>query len=72
MKKCACVGDYCEQFHSNFIYRSPTGDFNYFLNQLESILNITYKTSTTTSIILCGDINIRGLLKKYRTLIFPA
>jgi len=41
------------------IYRSPTGDFNYFLNQLESILNITYKTST--HIILCGDININYL-----------
>jgi len=38
------------------IYRSPTGDFNYFLNQIESILNKTCKTST--HIILCGDFNV--------------
>jgi len=45
---------------SNFtticIYRSPTGNFTYFLNQLESILNEMYKTST--KLILCGDFNI--------------
>jgi len=38
------------------IYRAPTGNFTYFLNQLESILNIFCKTST--NIILCGDFNI--------------
>ena len=38
------------------IYRSPTGDFRYFLNQIESILNKTCKTST--HIILCGDFNV--------------
>ena len=37
-------------------YRSPTGDFNYFLNQLELVLNQLYKVSTT--IDLCGDFNI--------------
>jgi len=41
------------------IYRSPTGDLNYFLNQLESILNKICKTSTQT--ILCGDIDINYL-----------
>jgi exonuclease III len=37
-------------------YRSPTGNFPYFLNQLELILNKIYKIST--EIILCGDFNI--------------
>jgi exonuclease III len=37
-------------------YRSPTGNFPYFLNQSEIILNKIYKTST--EIILCGDLNI--------------
>jgi hypothetical protein len=41
------------------IYRSPTGDFTYFLNHLEYILNKTCKTST--DIILCGDFNINYL-----------
>jgi len=41
------------------IYRSPTGDFNYFLNHLESVLNMTCKTSSHT--ILCGDVNINYL-----------
>jgi exonuclease III len=45
---------------SNFtiicIYRSPTRNFTYFLNQLESILNKLYKTST--ELIVCGDFNV--------------
>ena len=41
------------------IYRSPTGNFNYFLNQLESILNKIYKVSM--DLILCGDFNINHL-----------
>jgi hypothetical protein len=41
------------------IYRSPTGNFFYFLNQLESILNKIYKTSS--ELILCGDLNINYL-----------
>ena len=40
-------------------YRSPTGNFIYFLNQLESILNKLYKVST--NLILCGDFNINHL-----------
>jgi exonuclease III len=38
------------------IYRYPIGNFTYFLNQLESILNKIYKVST--DLILCGDFNI--------------
>jgi exonuclease III len=38
------------------VCRSPTGNFPYFLNQLELIQNKIYKTST--EIILCGDLNI--------------
>ena len=38
------------------IYRSPTGNLTYFLNQLESILNKLYKTST--ELIICGDFNV--------------
>jgi len=38
------------------IYRSPTGNFKYFINQLEVILNSLYKGST--HLILCGDFNI--------------
>ena len=38
------------------IYRSPTGDFQYFLNTLEEILNSLY--NKYNDIILCGDINI--------------
>jgi hypothetical protein len=38
------------------IYRSPTGNFIYFLNQMEFILNKIYEVST--DLILCGDFNI--------------
>jgi len=41
------------------IFRSPTGNFTYFLNQLESILNKIYKTST--EFILCGNFNVNYL-----------
>ena len=41
------------------IYRSPAGNFRYFLNQLESALNKLYKIST--NLILCGDFNINHL-----------
>ena len=42
-----------------FIYRSPTGDFIYSLNQLESILNKIYNSSIDT--IICADFNINYL-----------
>jgi hypothetical protein len=41
------------------IYRSPTNNFSYFLNQLESILNKIYKTPN--ELILCGALNINYL-----------
>jgi exonuclease III len=41
------------------IYRSPTGNFRYFINQLEVILNRLYKGAT--HLILCGDFNINHL-----------
>jgi exonuclease III len=52
------------------IYRSPTGDFSYFLNQLESILKKIFKTST--HIILCGDFNINYLDDNPRKNIFDS
>ena len=42
-----------------FIYRSPTCNFLYFINQLESILNKIYKSSS--ELILFGDFNINYL-----------
>jgi hypothetical protein len=41
------------------ICRSPTGNFTYFLNQLEFILSRIHKVST--NLILCGDFNINHL-----------
>jgi len=38
------------------LYRSPIGDYTYFLNQLELVLNRLYRAST--NIILCGDFNV--------------
>jgi len=40
-------------------YRSPSGDFSYFLKQLEWVLNKLHKIST--NIILCGDFNVNFL-----------
>jgi hypothetical protein len=38
------------------VYRSPTGDFNLFLNKLDDSIKSIYKTNL--NLILCGDINI--------------
>jgi exonuclease III len=38
------------------VYRAPSGDFDYFLNKLDNILNSLY--SYKTEFIICGDINI--------------
>jgi hypothetical protein len=46
------------------VYRSPTGNFKYFLNQLEVILNKIHKTGTY--IIVCGDFNIDHLVENDR------
>jgi exonuclease III len=52
------------------IYRAPTGNFNYFLNQLESILNKLYKVST--DLIICGDFNINHLSDTPRKLLLES
>ena len=38
------------------IYRSPTGNYDYFLRKLESFLNLSYTKKKKT--IICMDINI--------------
>ena len=45
-------------------YRAPTGDLEYFLKQLDSILNSLNKPKT--EYILCGDLNFNfiGTTKK--------
>jgi len=48
------------------IYRSPTGNFEHFINQLEVILDSLYKVST--HLILCGDFNINHLEACNRTI----
>ena len=41
------------------VYRSPTGNIAYFLNNLGTALNQVY--NNTVDIILCGDFNINYL-----------
>ena len=41
------------------VYRSPTGNIAYFLDNLEAALNQIY--NNTVDIILCGDFNINYL-----------
>jgi exonuclease III len=41
------------------VYRTPSGDFDYFLNKLDYILN--YLHNYKTEFIICGDININYL-----------
>jgi exonuclease III len=42
------------------IYRSPSGNFQYFIDNLEKILSMIYRNNT--EIIICGDININYLI----------
>jgi exonuclease III len=44
-------------------YRAPTGDFELFLNKLESITNYLYKPKA--EFVICGDININYLTESY-------
>ena len=57
-----CAIQVCLQPH-NFIiicvYRSPTGSYICFMNQLELILNNLYRTSS--NLVLCGDFNINHM-----------
>jgi exonuclease III len=48
------------------IYRSPSGDFTYFLIQLECILDTLFKLST--NVIICGDLNTNLLDSNSRNL----
>jgi len=41
------------------IYRSPTGNLNYFLQNLDKVLQLVY--TPALHIIICGDININYL-----------
>jgi exonuclease III len=41
------------------IYRAPAGDYDYFLNKLDYILNLLHRHNT--EFMLCGDININYL-----------
>jgi exonuclease III len=43
-------------FHIVTIYRSPTGDFDTFLENLENVLEIL--CNTKTEVTVCGDFNI--------------
>ena len=38
------------------VYRSPTGNFNFFLNRLDDIIKTLYKVDL--QIIIYGDINV--------------
>jgi hypothetical protein len=42
-----------------WIYRSPSGNFSYFITQVEMVLNKLYKISS--NIIVCGDFNVKFL-----------
>ena len=49
------------RLHILVVYRAPTGDFNFFLNQLDDSIKSIYKTNL--NLIICGDINISYLLE---------
>ena len=52
------------------VYRSPSGDFRYFIRQLELVLNKLYKVST--NIVLCGYLNINFLEKSSRVILLES
>ena len=43
------------------VYIPPTGNYNYFLQQLDEVRKILY--SPTTCLIVCGDLNINYLIE---------
>ena len=60
-----CATELHLQYHKSCImaiYRRPSGDFQYFLNTLEDILNSFH--NKFNDIILCGDININSTFKQ--------
>jgi len=46
------------------LYRSPTGDMDFFLSKLDRVLHIVY--NLTHHIIICGDINVDYLVESER------
>jgi hypothetical protein len=46
------------------IYRAPSGNFEIFLNKLDTILSTLYKTDL--KLVICGDININYLVDSER------
>jgi hypothetical protein len=48
------------------IYRAPAGDYDYFINKLDYILNFLYRYNL--EFILCGDINVNYLENNNRKL----
>ena len=49
------------RLHILVVCRAATGDFNFFLNQLDYSIKSIYKTNL--NLIICGDININYLLE---------
>jgi hypothetical protein len=67
MNKTECCFVQLEFKHSNIyvlaIYSAPTGDFDLFLNKLESVIDYLYKP--TAEFVICGDINTKYLTESY-------
>jgi exonuclease III len=42
------------------VYRAPTGNFNQFINSLDTVLRKLY--TPTSQFIICGDININYII----------
>jgi len=49
------------------IYKFPSGNFLYFLNNLESILNSTHNNSI--ELVICGDLQINYVNDNYKKLL---
>jgi len=52
------------------IYRSPSGNFSYFITQIEMVLNKLYKISSNT--IVCGDFDINFLDSSSKALLLES
>lgn len=61
---CALKLSYCDQkIYVITLYRSPSGDFDFFLLHFDSVLHLLYNS---TQHIICGDINIDYLVGSER------
>jgi len=43
------------------IYRAPTGNFNFFLQNLDNVLQVLH--TPASNFIICGDLNINYLVE---------